>query len=472
MALGLAVATSSLAAPVTNEWFSLVGAPVAGGNPTGKNQMVYQVETPVLRVTRTASAQPQGTVLLFPGGGYKLLSVVDEGAHTAQFLNDAGYDVAMLEYYINSGPDTRELALGDALAAWRLLKARPELLGVDSRRSVLMGYSAGGHLAARVMQNLAAPGDTPPDDAVLVYPAYLEEHAAGAAQPAVLPPAHPRTRLVIIMAANDHASWLRGAQEYLNAWRQNGGHAIFQELTDGGHGFGMKPGLKGEVAQWPAILEYFLQNGVKPGVGPFNTHLPWFLKNEQDRLAEFRRTAAADQGAVVFLGDSITEGWNLTAAFPKLKTANRGLSGGTTRGMLNRLQATVLDLHPRAIVFMGGINDLDNQPRGTPETIAANVRSILQQARAARPATPVLVCEVLPSPYAPPAIIQAVNAAVDQVVAEFPNARRVKTFAAFLQPDGTENFALFKDGTHPNAEGYAVWKKTLLPELEKALPEN
>lgn len=465
--LFFAVASSAVAQPVTNEWFSLSGKPVATGNPVDKDGRVRRFEMPVLRITRSSVAKPQGTVLLLPGGAYKLLSVVNEGSRTAKTLNGFGYDVVMLEYHVDSGPHTRDLARADALTAWRLMKMHPDLLGVHNQRSVLMGYSAGGHLAARVEQNLADSADAQPDDLILVYPAYLNEHAAGSTVPKVQPPANPTSRLVVIMATNDRPAWVQGAHDYVNAWVKAGGYGIFQAFKNGGHGFGMKPNLKGDIAQWPQVLDYFLKNGPKPGMGPFNTVLPWFLKNDRGRLATFRKDEAADQGAIVFLGDSITRKWDVQKAFPDLKVANRGISGDTTRGMLCRLKDTVLDLHPKAIVFMGGINDMTCQPRGTPKTIAANVRSILAQIHAANPDTPVLVCETLPSKDTPLGTIQAVNAAVDKVVADFPNAHRVKTYAAFLKAAGTENFSLFRDGTHPNARGYVVWEKILKPELDK-----
>lgn len=466
----IAVAASAVAQRATHEWFSLSGNPVAAGNPVAKDGLVRKFEKPVLRVTRTSVAKPNGTVLLFPGGGYKLLDVLNEGSRTAKTLNGFGYDVVMLEYHVNAGPKTRDLALTDALRAWRLLKAHPDELGVHSQRFLLMGYSAGGQLAARLVQNLTGPAGVQPDDLILVYPAYLNEHVVGSLAPKVQPPAHPKSRLVVMMAADDRAEWLRGAHDYVDAWLKDGGYGVFQEFKDGGHGFGMKPNLTGDIAQWSQVLNYFLQNGPKPGVGPFNTYLPWFLKNNRGRLATFRKDEGADQGAIVFLGDSITRKWNVPKAFPDLKVANRGISGDTTRGMLCRLRDTVLDLHPQAIVFLGGINDLTQQPKGTPETIAANVRSILEQIHSASPDTPVLVCETLPSKSAPLQTVQAVNAAVDRVIAAFPNAHRVNTYAAFLKPDGTENFSLFRDGTHPNAKGYAVWKKILMPELDKYVP--
>ena len=135
----------------------------------------------MLGVTRTTQAESQGTVLLLPGGGYSILDEQNEGSRTAQTLNGFGYDVAMLEYHVGAGAKSRDQALEDAQAAWRLLQEKPEVLGVKGKRSIVMGYSAGGHLAARLVQALSEKQQ--PDDLVLVYPAYLEETAADSKAP-------------------------------------------------------------------------------------------------------------------------------------------------------------------------------------------------------------------------------------------------------------------------------------------------
>lgn len=447
------------------EWFSLDGTPTPAGNPPNEQGLVRKFDAPVLGVTRTSRSDLQGTVLLLPGGAYSILDVLNEGSRTAQALNGFGYDVVMLEYHVGAGARSRDQALDDAKTAWRLLKEKPEALRFKSSRLVVMGYSAGGHLAARLVQQL--PDNQQPDDVILVYPAYLEEMAAGATIPAVQPPSQIKSRLVAIMAADDRNNWLKGARDYVNAWQTAGGYGIMFEFKTGGHGFGMKPGLTGDLAQWPNILNYFLQNGPKPGVGPFNTVLPWFLPNVEGRLSAFSKSKAQDEGAFVFLGDSITAKWNLSDAFPGIKIANRGISGDTTRGMLCRLQDNVLDLHPKAIVVLGGINDLFGQPKGTAESISANVRSILEQVRTANGDTPIYVCEVMPCKTMPREVVMATNAALAKVVAEYANAHLVKTYAPFLNADGMQNETLFGDGTHPNAAGYEVWQSVLKPELTK-----
>jgi lysophospholipase L1-like esterase len=202
-----------------------------------------------------------------------------------------------------------------------------------------------------------------------------------------------------------------------------------------------------------------------PGVGPFNEKWAGFQKVWEGQRAKFAKSKQVDMGAIVFLGDSITEHWNTATAFPKLKTANRGIAGDTTRGMLYRLQGDVIDLHPRLIVLSCGINDLSMpEDGGTPEVIAANVKSILTEINEELPRTPVIVSDIMPGKSSQ---VVAANAAVDQVLPGFPNAHRLKCYSLFLSPDGRQNASLFKDGTHPNPAGYAVWQSVLEPEIDK-----
>ncbi len=466
--LSVFVTVRLMAGSTTGQWFSLDGTPVTAGNPLETNGLIRKFNAPVLRVTRSVADKPEGTILLLPGGGYNLLDAVNEGSRTAETLNGFGYDVVLLEYHIASGNQTRELALQDALAAWRLIKTRPAALGVRSGRFGMMGYSAGGHLATRAVQTLATNSpDQQPDDLILIYPAYLNEVATDSTTPLVRPPENPKPRLITMIVADDKPEWVNSCWQYVDVWQKAGGHANYHVFKVGGHGFGMKPGLTGEIERWPDILKYFLENGNKLGVGPFNAVLPWFIGNRDQRLADFEKYKARDQGSVVFLGDSITAEWNLREHFDGLKTANRGISGDTTRGMLCRLQGNVLDLNPKVVVFLGGINDLFHTPHGTPEVIAKNVRSMLEKFQAATPNTRVLVCEIFPCKFIAADTIRAANAAVDKVIADFPNALRVNTHEHFLNSDGIQNSSLFSDGTHLNPDGYAVWGKIVKEKLAR-----
>ena len=235
---------------------ALDGTPLASSNPPGQSERIERVERPLLQLKRTTAAVPHGTVLVLPGGGYQRLAIDHEGLATAAFLNQQGYDAAILEYTIAAGPGTRDQALADGLAAWRLIRGSTENLALHGGRFALLGYSAGGHLAARITASVDA--EEQPDFLALVYPAYLEEAAADTAGPAVQPPKTPTGKLFVLIAANDRSEWVAGCRDYCSAWRDRGGAAQFIVLADGGHGFGMRADRPGEAAGWPALLQKFL----------------------------------------------------------------------------------------------------------------------------------------------------------------------------------------------------------------------
>ena len=97
-----------------------------------------------------------------------------------------------------------------------------------------------------------------------------------------------------------------------------------------------------------------------PGVGPIRRY-DWFQKLWQSKRSGWAKRIEQDRGAVVFLGNSITQGWgdDLGGNFEGMKVANRGISGDTTRGMLLRLEDDVLSLHPSGVVLLMGTNDLE-----------------------------------------------------------------------------------------------------------------
>ena len=97
-----------------------------------------------------------------------------------------------------------------------------------------------------------------------------------------------------------------------------------------------------------------------PGEGKLRRY-NGYVKTWASRRAAWSKQVKQDQKAVVFLGDSITQGWGakFRGNFNGMKLANRGIGGDTTRGMLIRLQEDVLSLNPSAIVMLMGTNDLE-----------------------------------------------------------------------------------------------------------------
>jgi lysophospholipase L1-like esterase len=202
-----------------------------------------------------------------------------------------------------------------------------------------------------------------------------------------------------------------------------------------------------------------------PGAGPIRRY-DWFQRLWHDRRAQWAKEREQDEGAVVFLGDSITQGWGggLGAAFPGVKVANRGISGDTTRGVLIRLADDVLSLDPPVVVLLIGTNDLEEG--ASPETIAANfklIRSAIEQHDAR---TKIVLCQVFPSSASkkrPADQIQAVNALYLAAVKGDSRVIPIETWKLFADENGDAPLAQFPDLLHPNEVGYARWAAALRP---------
>jgi lysophospholipase L1-like esterase len=202
-----------------------------------------------------------------------------------------------------------------------------------------------------------------------------------------------------------------------------------------------------------------------PGAGPIRRY-DWFQQLWRERRSEWARTVGQDRGAVVFLGDSITQGWRggLRAAFPGTKVANRGISGDTTRGVLIRLQDDVLALDPAAVVLLIGTNDLEEG--ATPEVAAGNLKLIVAALKRHDPRMPIVLCQVFPSSAArkrPADQIRAVNELYLAAVKNDPQVTYLETWPLFADPSGDATVAEFPDLLHPNTIGYAKWAAALRP---------
>jgi lysophospholipase L1-like esterase len=204
-------------------------------------------------------------------------------------------------------------------------------------------------------------------------------------------------------------------------------------------------------------------NGL-PGAGPIRRY-DWFKKLWYERRSAWAAERARDQGAVVFLGDSITQQWEgLAAAFQGVKVANRGISGDTSRGVLIRLQDDVLALNPTAVVLLIGTNDLEEG--GTPDIIAGNVKLILAELKRHNPRMPVILCEVFPSAATmkrPADQIKAINTLYLAAVKNDPQVIPLDTWRLFADANGDAPASEFPDLLHPNALGYAKWAAALRP---------
>ena len=217
------------------------------------------------------------------------------------------------------------------------------------------------------------------------------------------------------------------------------------------------------------VSHYPKDPSLLPGKGPAATWsgLP---KVWAQRHAEWARTASRDRGAVVFLGDSITQGWNsLARDFHDMHVANRGIGGDTTRGVLYRLKADVVSLKPKAVVLLIGTNDIGNGAK--PDDVADNIEAILEELRQSNPDMPIIVCRVMPRSDQHLRFvdnIEKLNAMIDRFVKNQPGVVECDTWSIFAEPDGgCQPDDFHADLLHLNQKGYEKWAAALKPIFAK-----
>jgi poly(3-hydroxybutyrate) depolymerase/lysophospholipase L1-like esterase len=201
---------------------------------------------------------------------------------------------------------------------------------------------------------------------------------------------------------------------------------------------------------------------VFPGAGPLQL-APWFQKLWMVRRVEFSWAKEKDQRAVVFVGDSITQGWNsLAKDFPNLQAVNRGISGDTSRGIRYRLKEDVLDMHPRAVSLLVGTNDL--ALGGTPEQVIDNIKAIVAELQKQNRNVRIVLNLVMPrGPVAGrfPEKIEALNGLIRELGKKDSGIAICDTWSIFNDGTGSCKKEEFPDMLHPNKLGYAKWQAAL-----------
>ena len=197
-----------------------------------------------------------------------------------------------------------------------------------------------------------------------------------------------------------------------------------------------------------------------------------------DRYASANETYKAENSgrpAAVLYGDSITDAWPRQDAdfFKEHNFLGRGISGQTTSEMVVRFRQDVIDLNPKKVVILAGINDIAcNNGVISIEGIMGNIKSMCELAKLHH-IKPVL-CTLTPTttfPWRPQ--LGDVSATVDKVndlIRAYANSNRIKLvdYAKVLTKDGQRySKAYTKDDVHPNLDGYKVMEGALLKVIGK-----
>jgi acetyl esterase/lipase len=223
------------------------------------------VTKPTIALFRPPPDKDTGAaVVVCPGGGYTIVAYDLEGTEVCQWLNSIGVTGVLLKYRVpaRKGLEKYAAALQDAQRAVGIVRQRAKQWNIDPNRIGVLGFSAGGHLAAAVSNNYTDRTYPPVDDAdeescrpdftVLIYPAYL----VAKDETTKLSPelkVSDRTPPAFIAMTQDDPIRVENAYAYALALKNAKVKAEVHVFPTGGHGYGLRKSSNPVSTAWPAL---------------------------------------------------------------------------------------------------------------------------------------------------------------------------------------------------------------------------
>jgi acetyl esterase/lipase len=250
--------------------------PEVNVNADGKKQMagrpyirLTNVSTPTLTVYKPAAKNSGAAIVVFPGGGYQILSMDLEGTEVCDWLNQIGVTCVLVKYRVpDSGPYPKSsAALEDAQRAVGLVRQHAAEWGIDPGRVGVMGFSAGAHLSAAISNHFdhrlydavddADKQSCRPDFAVVMYPGYTAlANENYAPNPDLQPTANTPTTF-LLQAEDDNTAHVESSVVYFMQLKNAKVPAEMHIYAQGGHGFGLRP-RDLPIMGWPKLVETWL----------------------------------------------------------------------------------------------------------------------------------------------------------------------------------------------------------------------
>lgn len=256
------------------------------GTPAQPNRGLAGIADPLLIVCRPTRPNGAG-VLVVPGGGYVWESFDNEGTSQAAWLNARGITAFILVYRLPAEGWARhaDVPLQDAQRAMRLIRANAARYGVDRNRLVVLGFSAGGHLAGSLATRFAEPvydavdaadrESARPDIAGLIYPVVSmqpgithpgsREALIGASADTAMTEHYSVDRRVtadtppvfLVHCADDDVVPVRNSLLMYQAMLAERREVAMHLFEKGGHGFGVRLPKAAPAADWPDLFTRF-----------------------------------------------------------------------------------------------------------------------------------------------------------------------------------------------------------------------
>lgn len=458
--------------------------------------LAYDVSHPTLTVYRPDPAFNTGTaVIVCPGGGFFILAVKNEGSDVAQWLNQKGITAFVLKYRVGhsltNDPGNElwnnlhksdfqskikpiiPLSIADGRAAIAFVRAHAAEYGIDPSRIGIIGFSAGGTVAASAAYNYT-PQNKPDFDApIYAYmPPSLQGTIASDAPP-----------MFLAAAADDELSLDTCSIDLYNKWKASKHPVELHIYAKGGHGFGMHR-QNIPTDNWiDRFGEWLNQQGFMKAVDPKiaaaieKANKPdWPNIRKYDAQNTATPSPAAGEKRVIFMGNSITEFWKMSdsAFFDSRGYYCRGISGQTTPQMLVRFREDVINLKPSVVVILAGINDIaENTGPEKLENVFGNIQSMVELAHDAH--IKVVISSVLPANHFPwrPSINPTEKVIeLNKMLEDYADKTGVvylDYYSAMVDSEKGLPANLSHDGVHPTLAGYKIMEPMVVKAIDEAL---
>lgn len=239
--------------------------PLTGGKPVIR---LTNVSTPTITLFQPKGKKTGAAVVVFPGGGYRILAMDLEGTEVCHWLNSIGVTCVLLKYRVpDSGPYPKSpQALEDAQRAVGMVRARASEWHIDSHRVGVLGFSAGGYLVAALSTHYdrrlypAVDSDDKqscrPDFSVVIYPAYLTD-PDGAVSLTPNISVTSDTPPTFLLQTEDDPFHAESSIAYFMALKKANVAAELHVYAHGGHGYGLRRSVF-PVTRWPQLVQTWL----------------------------------------------------------------------------------------------------------------------------------------------------------------------------------------------------------------------